>query len=232
MPACVQAICKGFAALAFVAILAPASKLSSPPLSVRLALHGSLLEHTTAARYIETTLARSGYEVTRQDGAQRQQIEVSLAAAGPVIHTFVIGASYSAASGDDGSGAAAVMELARMLKTIHLAPGTQLTFVFFVGDTGAAGNFIAYHGPPGESARVRKSLASFRTASTAPAEGLASNAFVEGVIVSGPIMITDADFLRYPYVHTAYGPPDYDNMATQVDSLATLLTRLAAPPSM
>lgn len=231
MPACVQAICKGFAALAFVAILAPASKQSSPPLSVRLALHGILLEHTTVARYIETALARSGYEVTRQDGAHRQQIEVSLAVARPVIRTFVIGASYSAAS-YDGSGVAAVMELARMLKAIDLAPGTQLTFVFFVGDTGAAGNFIAYHGPPGESARVRKSLASFRTASTAPAEGLASNAFVEGVIVSGPMMITDADFLRYPYVHTAYGPPDYDNMATQVDNLATLLKRLAAPPSM
>ncbi len=232
MPACVQAICNGFAALAFVAILAPASKEPFAPLPVRLVLHGSLLEHATAARYIETALARAGYEVTRQPGPQRQQIEVSLGAARPAIRTFIIGASYSATTGDNGSGVAAVIELARMLKGIDLARGTQLTFVFFVGDTNAAGNFIAYHGPPAESARVRKSLASFRTATSASAEGLASNAFVEGVVVSGPIMITDADVLRYPYVHTAQGAPDYDNLATQVSNLAKLLTRLAAPPTM
>lgn len=198
-----------------------------------------------AARHIETALARLGYEVTRQEsmqrGNRRQQIEVSVSNPAPArtpARVFIIGANYSPLARDLGGGVAAVIELARLLKSVKAPEGTELRFVFFVRgleEPGPpAGNFIAFSGPRAESDRIRQALASFRAVSTFPEEGLAAQAYVEGVTVSGRLMITDAEFLRYPYSHAgeSTGQPAYDNMARVVDALARLVRHMAAPATM
>lgn len=88
---------------------------------------------------------------------------------------------------------------------------------------------------------MRKTLASFKAASTFPAEGLAAPAFVEGVTFSDhwsynqhgypAIMITDTAFMRYPYYHTARDTPDkldYASMARVVEGLARVIQKMAA----
>lgn len=259
MRASAGAICKTIVAPAMVAGLALLSMGAAPAtvsLGARLDLHTSLLGALNgtaagpatadeAARYIETALARLGYEVQRQvsitEGNRREQIDVALSHSGRArapARVFIVGANYSPVARDLGSGVAAVIELARLLKSVKVPAGTEIRFVFFVrglGEPGpSAGNFIAFSGPRGESVLVRKALASFRAVSTFPEEGLAAQAYVEGVTVSGTLMITDAEFLRYPYFHTSEGAsqPDYDNMARVVDALARLVRRIAAPPSM
>lgn len=194
-----------------------------------------------ASHYIEATLAGSGYRVQRHDhGAgdtTARNIEVSLAnvAAGQrPARIFIVGAHINATHGPPGAidtgGAAAVLELARLLKQIRPTPGTELRFVFFVnGDT--SGNFIAFVGSRASSALVAQRLAAFRNGSEFPAEGLAAPAYVQGVTVSNhgsyrhdgypAITITDTAFLRYPYL-------DMDDEAAGTDcaGLARVVTGL------
>lgn len=136
--------------------LAPVTK-PQDELAARLAHHVSAIasgEHNTrtpeqleqAARYIETSLAREHYTVRRQqytwDGHEVRNIEVSISNAAPgqqPARIFIVGAHYDSAPGapganDNGSGTAAVIELARLLKGIRLAEGTELKFVFFVNE--------------------------------------------------------------------------------------------------
>jgi hypothetical protein len=126
-------------------------------LAARLQAHvtaiGSI-EHNTAtpaaleaaARYIEGVLGTGGYQVRRQvydaGGHTVRNIEVSIAnvdqGAKPA-RIFIVGAHYDSAPGapganDNGSGAAAVLELARLLKDMHPTRGTELKFVFFVNE--------------------------------------------------------------------------------------------------
>jgi hypothetical protein len=111
-------------------------------------------EHNTAkpealeqsARYIEAALAAEGYPVRRQeytwDGQRVRNLEVSLSnpgqARGP-DRIIIVGAHYDSAPGspganDNGSGAAALLELARILKTVTPRKGTELKLVFFVNE--------------------------------------------------------------------------------------------------
>lgn len=99
-----------------------------------------------AARYIEAALTGEGYKVRRQQyehhGHRVRNLEVSLINARsnkPPQRIFIVGAHYDFARGapganDNGSGMAAVLELARMLKGIRLSQGTELKFVFFVNE--------------------------------------------------------------------------------------------------
>lgn len=142
-------------ALFSIAIMAAAS--APQALHQRLAQHVrqvASVEHNTstpkalenAAGYIEATLAAMGYEVRRQqythEGQQVRNLEVSLintSKGKPPARIFIIGAHYDSARGapganDNGSGTAAVLELARMLKGIRLSQGTELKFVFFVNE--------------------------------------------------------------------------------------------------
>lgn len=145
-----------FAILALIAI-ATMSAPAPPTLDQRLSQHVhkvASVEHNTskpraledAARYIENALAAEGYSVRHQqymaDGVAVRNLEVSRI---NTVHNqapqriFIIGAHYDSARGapganDNGSGTAAVLELARMLKGIHLSPGTELKFVFFVNE--------------------------------------------------------------------------------------------------
>ena len=139
------------------------------------------LERT--ATYIETELARAGYRIARQvvaAGGQRvRNIEASIGNVAPgrkPERIFIVGAHDDSAQGapganDNGSGTAAVLELARMLKTMQPAAGTEVRFVFFVNEEPpwlmgseypGSGNFIAFVGTLESSALVREALAAFR----------------------------------------------------------------------
>jgi hypothetical protein len=216
----------------------------APSAGARLAAHARVLDPPNAvsdsaavARYIETVLAQAGYEVSREVNGQEQRIEAGIAgtpAPAAERRTFIIGANYIPRAARQRTATAAVIELARLLKTLHPASGTDIRFVFFVRAESAAtehaGDFIAFQGSPAQSRRVRSTLASFRAASTFPQEGLATPAYAEGVTVAGGLMITDAEFLRYPYLRAAQekDQADFDGMAQAVASLARLLARLAA----
>jgi Zn-dependent M28 family amino/carboxypeptidase len=133
------------------------SAAAAPALAERLRGHVNAIaanEHNTgtpvqlerAAVYIETALAKAGYTPTRQEymaGGQRvRNIE---AAVGNVAkgkrpdRIFIVGAHYDSAPGapganDNGSGTAAVLELARLLRTMRPSAGTEVRFVLFVNE--------------------------------------------------------------------------------------------------
>jgi Zn-dependent M28 family amino/carboxypeptidase len=143
--------------LVLLAFLTMSPGTAGADLGARLRQHVAAIasgEHNTAnpaaleraARYIETELAHQGYQVRRQEyragGIAVRNIEASVANVAPgarPARIFVVGAHYDSAPGapganDNGSGTAAVLELARMLKTMHPSPGTELKFVFFVNE--------------------------------------------------------------------------------------------------
>lgn len=208
--------------LVLLAIYTMSPSSARPELAARLRTHVQAIagEPDTAnpaaleqaARHIETALAAEGYQVLRSQystaGHPVRNIEASLAnLAGHVRpeQVFIVGARYD--PNGNGSGAAAVLELARLLKAMQPAYGTELKFVFLVSGAGAppdagatdgmhrakvarhrydpgsapAGNFIAFAGTPASAATVRETLAAFRAAPDSPAEGLASPAYVQGV---------------------------------------------------
>jgi len=93
-----------------------------------------------SARYIEATLAKLGYAVSRQEfeteGVKVRNLEVSR---GSGTRLVVIGAHYDSAqdavgANDNGSGVAALIELARFLKTVQPAQGLEVRLVFYVNE--------------------------------------------------------------------------------------------------
>lgn len=239
------------------------SRLRAHVQAIASQAHDSAAPHATeqAARHIETTLLRLGYDVRRHDseagGSKIRNIEVSIANTAPGARPeriFIVGARYGARYGahrsdqDNGSGAAAVLELARLLKTMRPSRGTEVKFVFFVNAGppglqdrhGGSGNFIAYVGTLESSAQVRRAMAAFRAQPEHPTEGLAAPAHVMGVTLSShassrrhgdpALLITDTAFLRYPYHHTLDDSAeqfDYASMARVVQGLARTIDALA-----
>jgi hypothetical protein len=100
----------------------------------------------SAAVYIEQALAEAGYRSTRQEyaagGGRVRNIEASIGNVAPgrrPERIFIVGAHHDAARGspgadDKGSGTAAVLELARLLKTLRPSAGTEVRFVFLVNE--------------------------------------------------------------------------------------------------
>lgn len=95
-----------------------------------------------AAVYIERQLGEIGYTVERQvyivDGQRVRNIHVAIGTGGPDRPTFVVGAHYdswtiSPGANDNGSGTAALLELARLLKSYQPARHL-LRLVFFVNE--------------------------------------------------------------------------------------------------
>jgi hypothetical protein len=96
-----------------------------------------------SARYIESALAGLGYDVLRQefqaDGVDVRNIEVSLSERGTnPTRLLVIGAHYDSArdaigANDNGSGVAALIELARALRSFRAA-GIGIRLVFYVNE--------------------------------------------------------------------------------------------------
>ncbi|HTQ73707.1 MAG TPA: M28 family peptidase [Burkholderiales bacterium] len=100
--------------------------------------HPAALERS--ARYIEATLKGLGYAVSRQEfetkGVKVRNLEVRKGAGEKVV---VIGAHYDSAqdavgADDNGSGVAALIELARFLKTVQPAEGLEVRLVFYVNE--------------------------------------------------------------------------------------------------
>ncbi|MDQ1924140.1 M28 family peptidase [Massilia pseudoviolaceinigra] len=143
--------------VAAAALIAPASAAPQADLPARLAGHVRQIassEHNTgspaalekAALYLEATLAAQGYAVRRDeytyDGHRVRNLEVSIANIAPgkqPERIYIVGAHYDSAPGtpganDNGSGSAAVIELARMFKGVVPAPGNELRFVLFVNE--------------------------------------------------------------------------------------------------
>lgn len=154
---------KALAAIALLVVLAlftvtPGAAVSpQPSLALRLQTHVTAIastEHNTAtparqeeaARYIEEVLQSEGYAIRRQayraGGQKVRNIEVSVAnveAHRKPARIFIVGAHYDSAPGapgakDNGSGTAAVLELARLLKDMRPSQGTEVKFVFFVNE--------------------------------------------------------------------------------------------------
>ncbi|ATQ75701.1 aminopeptidase [Massilia violaceinigra] len=144
-------------AVAAAALIAPASAAPEADLPARLAGHVRQIassEHNTgtpaalekAALYLEATLAAQGYAVRRDeytyDGHRVRNLEVSIANIAPgkqPERIYIVGAHYDSAPGtpganDNGSGSAAVVELARIFKGVVPASGNELRFVLFVNE--------------------------------------------------------------------------------------------------
>jgi hypothetical protein len=97
-----------------------------------------------SARYLEATLTGYGHAVSRQEfmaeGVKVRNLEVSIrdgTADAPKL--VVVGAHYDSARGavganDNGSGAAAVLELARLLREFRPANGTEIRLVLYVNE--------------------------------------------------------------------------------------------------
>ncbi|SFC87169.1 M28 family peptidase [Massilia yuzhufengensis] len=228
------------------------SAATGPELSTRLQNHVQALAsdapRCAAAGHIASTLQAYGYrprtQVAEAGGREVRNIEVSVSSTAPGARPeriFIVGAHVDTARG---SGTAAVLELARLLKSMHPRRGTEVRFVFFVGakQSPREGNFIAFVGKLESSAPVRQALAAFKAQPESPAEGLAARAHVMGMTLSDhsgqpglpALMITDTAFQRYPYFHTtqdAAGQVDYADMARVVQGLARTIASLAGGAS-
>lgn len=250
--------------LAMVTVSPSSAPLPEPSLSARLRTHvtalgaiepGSVDNPTPpdlqrAAAYIAQVLESEGYRVHRRPYAIEVSVATPAAPGGPA-RLFVIGARYDAVEGidDKGSGSAAVLELARLLKGLHPSAGTEVKFVFSESggardESSSGGSYIAFVGTPAASSRVQDALSAFQAASAAPARGLAAPAYVQGVTLSahrngaqagGPaVVITESAFRRYPYRRAAQDMQDtqdsaeYDGVARVVAGLANTITALAA----
>jgi hypothetical protein len=256
---------KALVAIVLLVLLAlftvsPSAAIREPSLAARLRTHVAAIaphdhdmatpaELEAAARYIQNALATEGYRVRRH-----ATIEASISNVAPhakPARIFIVGAHYDPAGADDnGSGAAAVLELARLLKDMRPSHGTEVRFVFFAGEDGGpdAGNFIAYVGTLESARLVQDALSAFRAVADSPVHGLAAPAYVQGVTLSDhssyerfgypAVIITDTAFIRYPYYKmkdsTGSPPdkPDYGSTARVVSGLAHTIAALAGAARM
>ncbi|MBB6135018.1 hypothetical protein HD842_003176 [Massilia aurea] len=244
-----------------LATLTVETRSDATPLAARLQAHARALvpdAPSSPMQYVDTSLRRYGYVLHRQridsdsDSINHaaHSIEATLASVTPGAmpeRTFVIGARVG--PGGD-VGAAAVLELARAVKDLRPAPGTEIRFVFFMeaGESGAedtgAGNFIAFIGTPDGAQRVRQAFAALRSDPQLMHHGLATSAHVMGLTLSRSdnsdddgdgspatttLLITGSDFLGYPYFYTAPLNADETDEAQQpgeFDGLARVVAGL------
>jgi hypothetical protein len=221
---------KSIVAIVLLVLLAlvtvnPGTAMPAPPLAARLRAHVSALAAGTqdpatrraeAAAYIDSVLRIAGYAVRDRGGAgQRHSIEAVVANLAPGVkaaRTFIVGARLDgspadAPDGDPGAagGAAAVLELARLLADVRPSRGTEIRFVFFLAPRAAApvaardaslddlarmlmdapaerpASFIAYVGSLASSRDVQDALSAFQSIAGVPPHGLATPAYMQGV---------------------------------------------------
>jgi hypothetical protein len=223
----------------------PGAAVPQLPLASRLNVHAAAIASGGAERYVGNVLAAEGYAVRRQ-GADIEASVANVAPDAKPARVFIVGVNGSS----DAGGAAAVLELARLLKDLRPSLGTEVKFVFLMGqDTGRKqppGSFIAFAGSMASARLAQDALSAFRTAANGPSRGLAAPAYVQGATLSNraaykgagypAIMFTDTGFLRYPYYQmkadetptTNDVPPDYEETARVVQGLARTIKALAA----
>ncbi len=101
------------------------------------------------------------------------------------------------------------------------------------------GNFLAFVGNVSSAKLVRKTIASFRSHTQFPSEGVAAPAQIPGIGWSDQwsfwqqgypgVMVTDTATFRYPYYHTIDDTPnkiDYAKLARVVSGLERVITEL------
>ncbi|WP_296949328.1 hypothetical protein [uncultured Massilia sp.] len=181
-----------------------------------------------AAAYVTDALRLAGYRVTQAPAQDGGAIEASLGnvpAGTRPARTFLIGARIDPARlaaqpdaeadadggaparatvDDPAADAAAVLELARLLKHVRPGQGSAIRFAFFLDESAAAaaragrdperrqhrqpapgsGSFIAFVGTLAASRPVRDALAAFQGASAPAGRGLAAPAYVQGVTLA------------------------------------------------
>ena len=208
-------------------VVEPGVAKTQPPLAQRLRAHVTALspaspDQSPAARlaragaHIGDALRLAGYTVLdRAGGTAGRSIEAVLsnvrggdpAAGTKATRTFIVGARVDGGQ-DAAGGAAAVLELARLLASVEPSRGTEIRFVFFLAPPAApavdvAGaslddlarllgdgmderpdSFIAYVGSLASSRHVQDALAAFQSIANLPAHGLATPAYMQGVTVS------------------------------------------------
>jgi hypothetical protein len=213
----------------------PGAATLEPPLAVRLRAHVLALQAPGAAdtrradtaAYIAGVLRMAGYRVTPLappvgGGHDLEATRADVPAHGRPQRTFVIGARLDplqldplpdaggivpASARDDAGAAAAVLELARLLKDVRPGAGTDIRFVFFLDPRPAlpavaparqrqgrikrpqmqplGGSFVAYVGTLGSARRVQDALAAFQGGAGPDGQGLAAPAWLQGVTLSG-----------------------------------------------
>jgi peptidase M28-like protein len=105
-------------------------------------IHAEALERVAA--YLEAELGRQGYEVARREfgagGVTVRNLEVRIPERpSKDARLVVVGAHYDSARGaaganDNGTGAAAIVELARALRGLQPAPGIEIRLVLYVNE--------------------------------------------------------------------------------------------------
>ena len=202
---------------------------SMSAVAARLQAHAGALAKDGAMPHVTATLEDYGYRSLKHRGIVEAVLSNTAPGARPE-RLFIVGVRTGAEAGS----AAALLELARMLKDLRPSRGTEVRLVFLEQ---GKGSFIAFAGPPAASGRVRQALGAFTALPDAPAQGLAAPAHAMGVTLSqhGPktrrayptLMVTETAFLRYPYYHTAEDALDYAGMARVVKGLARTIESLA-----
>jgi hypothetical protein len=236
----------------------PEPAAAAPPLAERLRQHALGIASTTG--YAQAAFAAHGFRVRHlQYGSGRHSVSTLEAALGNVApgarpeRAFIVGSRYDASDGasdDDATGAAAVLELAGLLKQLRLAAGTEIRFVLFAAprdrlaaerrDVAGSGNFIAFVGTRAASGPVRQALAAFRDDADFLAAGIAAPCYVQAVTTAShasasdsALLITDTAFARYPFFRASQreGESEHERMARVVTGLARTLAALAGTPS-
>jgi len=210
---------------AHVIALAPA--VPDPAAAVRLARAGAYIDGVlrlagytvhdgaggAAARSIEAVLSNvaagdpaAGDPAAGVPAAGAPATSAPAAGARPA-RTFIVGARVDGGQ-EAAGGAAAVLELARLLAHVQPSRGTEIRFVFFLapqavpaveaaqaslddvarlladGSDERPASFIAYVGSLASSRQVQDALSAFQSIANLPAHGLATPAYMQGVTLS------------------------------------------------
>jgi hypothetical protein len=248
--------------LAIFTFRAEPAAAAGPPLAERLRQHA--LGIASGAGYAQAAFARHGYRVRQQHyGSGKYSVTTLEAALSNVApgarpeRVFIVGSRYNAAHGapdEDGAGAAAVLELAGLLRQLRPAAGTEIRFVLFAMPQnrlgadpasdppamGSSGNFIAFVGSRAAAGPVRQALAAFREDADFLVAGIAAPCYVQAVTLvtnasasDGALLIADTAFARYPYFSASESEEEseLEGMARVVNGLARTLAALAGAPS-
>lgn len=243
--------------LVLLAVFVVPTGTASPALAARLqARADAVVQHTAgtqgldgAASYIAATLAGQGYRVHVQRDVRRgrvtRKIEAWRAAPGAgdqPQRSFILAARYGSPDTDQLAPTAALLEVARLLRSVQPAAGTEIRFVFFIGRAPADppfNSFVAYAGPHASLGPVGTALAFFRNPPDGPAGALAAPAWVQGVTLGhlrgdtsaggGAMLLADIGALHSPCVPTTSDSdaPDYKTIARMVRQLAQAIGALA-----
>ncbi|MGZ5199940.1 MAG: hypothetical protein ACXWC4_09235 [Telluria sp.] len=244
--------------LVLLAVFVVPTGSASPALAARLhARADAVAGHTAGAagldgalRYIAATLAAQGYRVHVQrdvtGGPVMRKVEAWRSGARPgqpPVRSFILAARYGSAGQDELAATASMLELARLLKAVRPAVGTEIRFVFFVSRAVPAdapfGSFVAYAGPRGALEHVSEALAFFRNAPEGAPGALAAPAWVQGVTLGhlpggagagdGAMLLADIGALHSPCLPASGDTeqPDYKGVARMLQQLAQSIRVLA-----